>query len=307
LIGAVLLAATAALVWFTIHRWNAEPPPESRSLTVTALSGHSGREGHASFSPGGARVVFALDRDGKGGTDLYVATVGELVPRRLTSDTGDHTAPIWSPDGLRIAYLHNSRDLMLISPNGGASRKVAEADGSYLAWSPDSGSVLFGRFASGAMADLWSVSIDTGESRRLTVPTPQVDSSLPFAYSPGGRWFVFAKRANSESGAVLCMAASEGGEVRPLTAPLSGLAGWTWLTDREIVFSAARGERHELFRIPANGAVAPLIPLEGVAADATEPTVAWTAIAAGIESRPLLAYRNDRGKIMIVDGIRNQR
>ena len=294
LIAAACLAFTTFLTWFIVHRWNTEQPSEIRPLTVAPLTGRPGSEQHASFSPDGAEVGFSWDGARQSGTDLYVRTVGGSAVQRLTTQPGGNDYPVWSPDGLHIAFLHGELDLMLVSPQGGAPRKLAEADGYHVAWSPDSSSVLFGVRPSGEMADLWSVSIRSGEKHQLAAPTPQIYSSIPFAYSPGGRWFVFAKRPDAKSAMALYMVGAEGGEPRRLTAPTSSLRGWSWLSDREILFSARLGSRYELWRIPANGTVTAPLRFAGAGEDGTNPATAWRTATAGIPSRPLLAYQKQQ-------------
>ena len=96
---------------------------------------------------------------------------------------------------------------------------------------------------------------------------------------------------------------AEGGAPRPLTMPLDSLRGWTWFTDREILFSARLATRYQLWRIPADGIVTPPLAFPGAGEDAADPTLAWRTATAGIPSRPLLAYQS-AAHIMLVDGFR---
>ncbi len=96
----------------------------------------------AELSPDGSRLAFsALDK-------LYVLTLPNGVPRRLTSDTVLEQEPHWSPDGKRIVYVTWG--------NGGGYIQAVAADGrrkpvrltpdpafyQQPAWSPDGSRIV---------------------------------------------------------------------------------------------------------------------------------------------------------------------
>lgn len=108
--------------------------------------------------------------------------------------------------------------------------------------------------------DLWSVSRDGGEARRLT-STPAAESDPHF--SPDGRWIAFTSgRAGVQ--AVYVMPA-EGGDARRLTWSPSGEQARGWTPDgRRVLFASGRVSAPtsyaRLWTIPVEGGSATLLP-----------------------------------------------
>ena len=98
------------------------------------------------------RIRYRFDSDGWRGDafrHLFVVDVGTGDSCQLTDGEGDDTAPVWSPDGTRIAYVTDRRDdrdythftdASVISADGGSPTRWSE--GLYavgaIAWAPES-------------------------------------------------------------------------------------------------------------------------------------------------------------------------
>lgn len=109
-------------------------------------------------------------------------------------------------------------------------------------------------------ADLWVVSRDGGEARRLT-STPAIESYPHF--SPDGRRIAFTSNRSGVN-AVYVMA-TEGGDPLRITWSPSGEIARGWTPDgRDVLFSSGRVSAPtsyaKLFMIPAEGGVARLLP-----------------------------------------------
>ena len=77
-----------------------------RAGTVLGLAGDQGAYWDVALSPDGSRVATSLDEGRAEGTSISVLEFARRVMERLTFRVGpgDH-APVWSPDGHRIAFV----------------------------------------------------------------------------------------------------------------------------------------------------------------------------------------------------------
>ena len=149
----------------------------------------------------------------------------------------------------------------------------------YIAWTPDSRSlVTTGRTSQGACG-LILLSVDTGEQRQLTSPklTPPYGDSGP-AFSPDGRTLAFARAfAFAKTEIFVLPLSSTGtpqGEPQQVTNYNCLTMSPIWTPDgREIIFSSTLAGAQRLFRGPASGKGQPR-PLLGAGEDGYVPTLA---------------------------------
>lgn len=113
------------------------------------------------WSPDGKRLAFTSERavsdpDRANNSDVYVvdATPG-ATPVKLTAWPGPDAAPVWSPDGARLAYLQGSepqlsaytQNTIAIVPSGGGAAQLVAAtldrDVSQLTWTADGKALRF--------------------------------------------------------------------------------------------------------------------------------------------------------------------
>ena len=121
-----------------------------------------GLEMSPSFSPDGTQVAFSWNGEKEDNFDIYLKIVGSSEVRRLTTDSAPDVNPAWSPDGRQIAFVrqrpeaHGGATIQLVSPLGGADRKLSDfrvpitwlPDSSAIVWSPDGRWVAASRDAS---------------------------------------------------------------------------------------------------------------------------------------------------------------
>ena len=107
--------------------------------------------GALSWSPDGNHIAFTLGEialdsleDVYYGNRIYVANSDGSGWAELA--TGDHlTAPVWSPDGIRIAFAENEMGMegvYIIRPDGTDLQQVHAHKAARVAWSPDSSELL---------------------------------------------------------------------------------------------------------------------------------------------------------------------
>jgi len=270
LLAVLAVVLLAVVVWRARSRRSVEQP-----LRAVALTTLPGVERSPSFSPDANHVAFAWTAPKEGNSDIYVQMIGQGSPLRLTRDALDDYNPVWSPDGRWIAFLRGqppspsglrSRELRLMPPLGGPERKLADVRGqdffpagAYLAWSPDSQSLVVTDSPGEGQPDaLFVVSLETGEKTRLTNPQPPVFADTSPAIAPDGRSLVFLRRTSWGSGELQLLPLGKGlsasGELRRLTTADRRADFPAWMPGgREIVYSA----RFNLWRLDVAGGKAP--------------------------------------------------
>src|SRR5688572_28671835 len=143
------------------------------------LANERGAESSPSLSPDGSDVVYDWGADGTRG--LYVRPVRGGPPRALVLDEGirikDSRRPSWSPKGDLIAFLAYDRPqryvLYVVPASGGHPRRLTSMAGVSLCWHPDGSQLGFiDRTAAGEPFSVFSLSLASGERRRLTYPPP---------------------------------------------------------------------------------------------------------------------------------------
>jgi serine/threonine protein kinase len=136
---------------------------------------------------------------------------GSLTP--LTNNTTGSQAPVWSPDGRRIAFRgtrNGYRNVWIKSVDGTTDEQQltrGERLQTPMSWSPDGKYLLYFETDPVRANDIWILSMADGKAEPLvTAPLGQHDGQ----WSPDGRWIAYT---SEESG---------GEEVYVLPFPLTG-------------------------------------------------------------------------------------
>jgi hypothetical protein len=121
-----------------------------------------------SISPDGGKVVFARYSSGDSehtlGPGLWTASADGSNLRRIVTEGA---MPLWSPNGVTIAYLAKPprwSTLQLVSPEGGKSRTLLSGVWSVYGWSPDGTQIAL---ELGRSQRLAVVNVATGKVRTL--------------------------------------------------------------------------------------------------------------------------------------------
>jgi eukaryotic-like serine/threonine-protein kinase len=279
-------AAIPVLLAVAYVAWRAAPSPGGATLKAVPLTSLPGVVRHPSFSPDGNHVAFTWTGPKQDNPDVYVQQIGAGSPLRLTTDAGNDSSPVWSPDGRSIAFLRQQPErlieLRLIPPLGGPDRKLTEIrpHGAFLrpvtlGWCPDSSCVVVTDAPDETKRDaLFVVSVETGERRQLTYPPQSALADTDPAVSPDGRWLVFRRDTAPFNGQLQLLAlgsdVSARSEPRPITPTLLVAYSPAWMPDStEIIFSA----KSALWRLAiGDGSTASRLPFVGD--DGLRPVVA---------------------------------
>jgi Tol biopolymer transport system component len=134
-------------------------------------------------------------------SDLYVWDLGRGTETRFTFDPANDAAPVWSPDGSRIAWCSNREGVANLYQKAasGAGQDELLLKSAYtkfpFAWSPDGKFLLYRETNPQTNADFWVLPME-GERK----PWPWLNT--PFAeawgqFAPNGKWIAYQ---SNESG-----------------------------------------------------------------------------------------------------------
>ncbi len=124
---------------------------------------------------------------------IYVMDSNGANPMRLTDTMSNETAPIWSPDGSKIAFVsdrNGDRDIYAMNNDGSEAVNLTDnaADDLMPAWSPDGEQIAFVSRRDGNW-EIYVMEADGAEVVRLTYN--EADDWTP-AWSPDGDEIAFA-------------------------------------------------------------------------------------------------------------------
>jgi dipeptidyl aminopeptidase/acylaminoacyl peptidase len=159
---------------------------ETRTLTSGSFT-----VGSFSWSPDGRSIAFdhrvnPLLANG-GSADISIVTVSDASVRKLVSQEGPDSRPVWSPDGSRIAFetamanpaFFYSNSLIAIVPAGGGTPTVVSSafdeDPSIVAWKPGG---LFFAASARTYSYLYKLNPDTKAVTKVSPVDRTVNSSF---------------------------------------------------------------------------------------------------------------------------------
>ena len=155
------------------------------------------------ISPKGDKIAFCY----KG--DIYVVNANGGKAQQLTTTSTYETAPVWSPDGQKIAFAtdrNGNFDVYVVSAEGGVPQRITTNSASELplAFSPDGKEIYFSaqiqkaaenvQFASGWITELYKVSTEGGRPEQV-VAVPVCSMS----FDKDGKSFLYYDRKGSEN------------------------------------------------------------------------------------------------------------
>jgi Tol biopolymer transport system component/DNA-binding winged helix-turn-helix (wHTH) protein len=227
---------------------------------IRAITTDIGVEAHPALAPSGSMIVYTAAASVGDTMHLYLRTVDGPV-EQLTSGDGSDTAPAWSPDGQRIAFVRTSPqrgcEIMTMALPRGAARIVSTCrllKGVSLAWLDNQTLLLSDSPGSAAALALFRVDIGTGARRQITHPTAgNVGDQIP-AVSPDGRTIAF-RRTSIPGVSEVFVVDPYGGDARQFTRDHSTILGIAWAANgRHMYVSTTRGGDFGLWRYDASRA-----------------------------------------------------
>lgn len=268
-LAAVGLVVVAMAGGFALYRWRVAASAAASTPQITQLTNYLGSAAHPSFSPDGTQVAFEWNNDEDGRCAIWVKEVASGNLRRLTNSQTDERAPAWSPDGRDIAFIRDisQRDAALVvAPAvGGNPRQLAVLPrGSSFAWSPDGRWIAYSDSLpdyvrnSGGEPGIHAISLETGQTVRVTTPSQNLLGDAFPAFSPDGKWLAFFRLTSLAESSLYAVRVGRDlhqlDEPRRLTSIQHDGRDPVWLPgSRAIVFSAGSEGYHGLWRIGLDG------------------------------------------------------
>jgi Tol biopolymer transport system component len=163
--------------------------------------------GSFDLGPDDNRIAASLGTGVPENRDVWLLDSVRGGQTRLTFDPGFDENPVWSPDGLRIAFLGN-REGSLFSLRQKVVAGIAE-DEVLLAgpagstsvptdWSADGRFIAFNRSTAGTgFGDIWVLPTSGDRKPFAIVETPANEANA--AFSPDGRWFAYQSTGTGQS------------------------------------------------------------------------------------------------------------
>jgi serine/threonine protein kinase/Tol biopolymer transport system component len=219
------------LVWF------------DRAGRALGSVGVPGDQADPRLSPDGRRIALGITDPRSGNLDIWAYDVSGGLPARLTTSPAIDGAPVWAPDGRRLAYGSMERghaELFAIASRGGAEhpfQDIPNHSNYPTDWSPDGRQILYRASDQSTNLELWLM--PTGSEGG---PAPFIKASYGVTsgrFSPDGRYVAYA---SNESGRWEIDVASFPG------------AGGHWKVSTEGGSEPVwRGDGRELFYLAADG------------------------------------------------------
>ncbi|WP_187470982.1 LpqB family beta-propeller domain-containing protein [Luteimonas viscosa] len=262
----LVLAAAAALGlagWFLLPRAPSGPVGgPGGAYEIRPLTSFVGRELEPALSPDGSRVAFI--RDGDGGFDVYVKTIGSEEVLNLTDSPVDERHPLWTADGRALLFARTDDgglSVMRVSALGGGVTRVLHDDTMReirgMSLSPDGTRIAYAaREAASEPYRIVLATLDGGERRTLSMPDAGTLGDTDPRFSHDSRTIVFVRGVNEVTRDVYRVRA-EGGVATRLTFDNRKINGLAWSPDGErILFTSTRSGMYTLWSAdPENGAL----------------------------------------------------
>jgi dipeptidyl aminopeptidase/acylaminoacyl peptidase len=201
------------------------------------------------ISPDQSRVVATSAVTNNPG--LWLAHLTRAEVARLETDA---IAPLWAPDGKRIAFTaRDGFDLFVRGIDGAEPARLLASDDSIKLlgdWSPNGLELVYTRIDGAVSFDLWIARADDGSARPL-LATPA--NEMQARISPDGQWVAYA---SDESGTleVYVQRYPELGEKRQVS--IGGGGQPQWRADQQELFYLSADRAVTAVDVDANGGIA---------------------------------------------------
>lgn len=252
--GCAALLLLTVLFFFRLH-------PHSRAGTVAAADTRAleptgairtavrmeGAQYQPAWSADGSQLAFAYSSVDHSSSAIYIQTVGQMHPRRITDGSGEYTSPVFSPDGRSLVFLHvlpNLSEILIYDLGTARARRLTTLlphnyglNCRQLDWSPNGDFlVVADKEAANDPLSLYLVFLGSGNKQRLTYPDMDILGDTEPRFSPDGTQIAFIRMKYQYQYDVYVVPVS-GGAIRRLTAQSGILGDVDWNTSKQLVYT----------------------------------------------------------------------
>jgi serine/threonine protein kinase len=182
---------------------------------------------HINLSPTDDRLAATIYDDSSGSGDIWVFDVQRKVASRLTFSESNDTHPVWSPDGMRVAFASNrdrTGNIYVRPADGTGEAEIlvsSDSNDEPWSWSSDGKFISFNR--SVGRSDLWILALETGEATEF-ISTDYDDGWGHF--SPDGKWLAYLSNESGKYDLYLTRFPSGDGKWQLSTQGADWILGW---------------------------------------------------------------------------------
>ncbi len=232
---------------FQVDRDGANPIELTRygSLTLSPTVAPDGRLAYVTYK-GGSPEIWGQKKPGGVHERLY--------PTSAAGTQGSCYAPVWSPDGKRLAFTQSDRrgnsDIVVLDVQSGRVRKLT--DGGFIntepSWNPAGTQIAFTSDREGG-PQVYLMEEDGSNVRRLTVEGSYNASP---AWSPNGAMIAYVSRFEGKFDLFVFKLGE--GKAYQVTTGLASSESPAWSPDeRRLVFSSNRGGNMQIWTTDLSG------------------------------------------------------
>ena len=232
---------------FQVDRDGANPIELTRygSLTLSPTVAPDGRLAYVTYK-GGSPEIWGQKNPGSAHERLY--------PNSAVGTRGSCYAPVWSPDGRRLAFTQSDKrgnsDIIVLDMQTGRVRKLT--DGGFIntepSWNPAGTQIAFTSDREGG-PQVYLMEADGSNVRRLTVEGSYNASP---AWSPNGAMIAYVSRFEGKFDLFVFKLGE--GKAYQVTTGLTSSESPAWSPDeRRLVFSSNRGGSMQIWTTDLSG------------------------------------------------------
>jgi Tol biopolymer transport system component/DNA-binding winged helix-turn-helix (wHTH) protein len=283
-ICAALILAATILVFNGLLKRRAKLPAPAIAAAAMIQTGAirtivrmEGAQYQPDWSRDGRQLAFAYSGPDGSDSAIYIQTMGQMHPHRVTSGPGEFSSPVFSPDGMSLAFLHfrpDAAEILIYDLAAEKTRRLTTLlphqyglNCRQLDWSPGGEFlVVNGKDNQSDPLSLYLVFLSNGAKVHLTYPGMDILGDTAPRFSPDGSQIVFIRMKYQYEYNVFVVPVN-GGVARQLTTPPGILADVDWETGDRVIYTADRDGEFRMWQIDLKAANPSPVLVSSIATD----------------------------------------